>query len=179
VLVVVGLSVPAALIGVPFYYRYANWTLNGVSHQGINLGAWHVDSLPEALLLVPVGVVLLFAALHLFNVFTRFSGILAPPPPSPSTPPPGPPGPGITWPASSPEVVRPAPGPGLGMQAAPAPGPVSDTDAAPPSYPTTAATPQAVAPMPRAPQPIDPMPQAPPAPQPPAPPPAAAPQVDQ
>ena len=68
---------PAALISAPLYYRYVDLTINGVHHHGIDLGAWHVDTLPEALLLVPIGVVVLIAGLHLANVFARFSGILA------------------------------------------------------------------------------------------------------
>lgn len=77
VIVAVATAVPAALIGAPIYYRFAEWTTNGVRHYGINVGAWHIDTLPEALLLVPIGIVALFAALHLVNVFAKLSGALA------------------------------------------------------------------------------------------------------
>jgi hypothetical protein len=77
VIVTLVVGVPAALISAPLYYRYVDWTTNGVYHHGINMGAWHVDTLPEALLLVPIGLVVLIAGLHLANAFARFSGILA------------------------------------------------------------------------------------------------------
>ena len=77
VIVTLVVAVPAALISAPLYYRYVDWTTNGVYRHGINMGAWHVDTLGEALLLVPIGLVVLIAGLHLANVFARFSGILA------------------------------------------------------------------------------------------------------
>ena len=100
VLVTVALAVPAAFIGAPFYYRFSEWTTNGFTRHGLNLGAWHVDTLPEALLFVPVGLVLLFAALHLMNAFAKLSGILAgalldetgAPPPQSAAPPQAPEG---------------------------------------------------------------------------------------
>jgi hypothetical protein len=77
VVVAVVVALPAALISAPLYYRYADLTINGAHHHGIDLGAWHIDTLPKALLLVPIGIVVLIAGLHLANVFARFSGILA------------------------------------------------------------------------------------------------------
>jgi hypothetical protein len=129
VIVVVATAVPAALIGAPFYYRYVDSTTNSISHQGvnlaighqgINLGAWHIDSLPEALLLVPIGIVALFAALHLVNAFAKLSAVLAvalldePAAPQPATPvtppaptPPAPTPPASTTPSPQPSTAQP------------------------------------------------------------------------
>jgi Putative sensor len=161
VIVTLAVGVPAALIGAPFYYHYVDWTTNGVSHHGINMGAWHVDTLGEALLLVPIGLVVLIAGLHLANVFARFSGILAGAlldegraaslPPQSATPPPSP--------------------------GAPQEPPAPETPAAPPQTP--GAAPETPALQPRwsgAPwEPSTPSPQAPPPPQ--APQPASQPLV--
>jgi hypothetical protein len=160
VLVTVAVSVPAAFIGAPFYYRYVDYPAGTVHYVGINFGIWHVDTLPKALLLVPVGVLLLFAAFHLVNAFAKFSGILAfallsdagaaPQPAAPAAPP--------QAPAAT---VQPPQGPGApsapGAQAAPlaltasgAPSPpvalsASGTPAVPstPGAQGTAATPSA------------------------------------
>jgi hypothetical protein len=114
VIVVVATAVPAALIGAPFYYRFADWTANGVRHYGIDVGAWHIDSLPEALLLVPIGFVALFAALHLVNAFAKLSGVLAvalldEPAAAPPTPAPPAPTPQVSpTPSPQPSTAQPA-----------------------------------------------------------------------
>jgi hypothetical protein len=77
VIVTVAVAVPGAFIGAPFYYRYVTWTTDNVERYGINLGTWRVNTLAEALVLVPIGIVALFALLHLVNLFARFSGVLA------------------------------------------------------------------------------------------------------
>jgi Putative sensor len=170
VLVTVAIAVPAALIGAPFYYRYVDWTTNGVYHHGINLGAWHVDTLPEALVLVPIGIVLLFAALHLVNAFAKLSGILAgalldegaaaPLPPRSAVP--SPQGPqGVPQPLQEPQgaAVVPAatplppvaPAPWSPPQAPPEPTPQATQE--PTSPATQESTPQAPRPAPQPPVP--------------------------
>ena len=61
-----GLS--AACLAAPLYYRSTRWTdAHGAFHDSLTVGAWHVDRLWEALLLVPVGVLLVFVSLHAVN----------------------------------------------------------------------------------------------------------------
>ena len=200
VLVTVCASVPAALIGAPFYYRYVDYPKGHLHYAGINLGVWHVDTLPKALLLVPLGVVLLFAALHLVNVFARFSGVvafallsdagaaprpaaLAAPPQAPPLASPPPPAPGSATAAGSPTAAGNPTGPGITeavqTQTAPLaqrltppePGPAPDTQGAASEHAPTRVVPPVIDPMPQAP---------PPAPRPPEPPPASGtPQGDQ
>ena len=68
VIVVTLASLTAALLGAPFYY----WV-----GDGINFGAWRVDELWEALILMLVGVSSLFISLHLFNAIAYVSGRIA------------------------------------------------------------------------------------------------------
>ena len=57
-----------ALATAPIYYRYASSTdTHGVFHHGLNFGVWYLDRLWQALLLVPIGLLLLFISLHAFN----------------------------------------------------------------------------------------------------------------
>jgi len=57
-----------ALATAPFYYRYASSTdAHGVVHHGLNFGVWYVDRLGQALLLVPVGLLLAVVSLHAYN----------------------------------------------------------------------------------------------------------------
>jgi hypothetical protein len=206
VLVTVAAAVPAALIGAPFYYRYVDYPKGHLHYAGFNLGVWHVDTLPEALLLVPVGLLLLFGALHLVNAFARFSGVLAfallsdagaalqpsapaapPQAPPAATPPQGPASPAAPGALAAPGVPTAPGGPETsGMPSAQetptAPLAPQSGQAAPGLAPGTQAAPPSrtsatIAP----PQAIDPMPQAPPpAPRPLAPPSASGtPQVDQ
>ena len=57
-----------ALATAPFYYRYISSTdTHGVIHHGFNFGVWYVDRLGQALLLVPVGLLLAVVSLHAFN----------------------------------------------------------------------------------------------------------------
>jgi len=66
--VVVTLSaVAGAFLAAPAYYRFATTDTGRTVHHGIFLGIWTVDRLWEALLLVPVGALLVFVALHAFN----------------------------------------------------------------------------------------------------------------
>ena len=68
VMVVVLVAVTGALLGSPFYY----WV-----DDGIELGAWQVDAIWEALILMIAGVPLLFISLHLMNGVAFLSGRLA------------------------------------------------------------------------------------------------------
>ncbi len=57
-----------ALIAAPFYYGHVRSTgAGGAVTRGIDFGAWTVDRLWQALLLVPLGVLLLIVSLHVFN----------------------------------------------------------------------------------------------------------------
>jgi hypothetical protein len=194
VIVTVVVAVPTALIAAPLYYRYAEWTTNEVHHYGISFGTWHIDTLGEALLLVPIGLIVLLAGLHLANVFARFSGILAAAlldetgaavtPPQSATPlqPPAAPAVPPETPALPPEMPE-AP-PETSTAPAQASGAASDTSAAQPRWsgapwvPSTP-SPQSATPLPSqapeapttqavAPQAPQPVPE--PAPQPPVPP---------
>ena len=68
VLVVVLVAVTAALLGAPFYY----WV-----GDGIEIGRWRVDSLPEALLLTLAGAPMALLSLHLMSLAGLLSGKLA------------------------------------------------------------------------------------------------------
>jgi signal transduction histidine kinase len=57
--VVIVVSVGIGLVFAPAWY----WAIDG----GIDLGLFHVDTLPEALAMIPVGAVLLVATLHLLR----------------------------------------------------------------------------------------------------------------
>ncbi len=65
VLVVVLLSVSGAFIAAPTYY----W-----AGDGIDLGAWQIDELWEALVLTGIGIPLLFVSLHVLNGAAYLSG---------------------------------------------------------------------------------------------------------
>jgi signal transduction histidine kinase len=58
------LSAALWLIGMPIYYRWLEDTDAGIE-AGLRAAGWRIDTLPEALLLVPPGLVLLLVALHL------------------------------------------------------------------------------------------------------------------
>jgi hypothetical protein len=56
------------LVGAPFYYRFADSTgAHGVVHHGLYFGVWTIDRLWQALLLVPLGLLLAVVSLHAFN----------------------------------------------------------------------------------------------------------------
>lgn len=169
VLVTVAVAVPAGLIGAPFYYQYATWTTDKAELYGINIGTWRVNTLAEALVLVPVGIVALFAMLHLMNLFAKFSGILA--------------GAlldeGSAAPRSAPPAAPPPSGP---ADATPPTSPVAPTEPAAPTSSLTSstsvdATPPAAAPGApfEAASPHEPVTQGPPPPVAPGPPPPVAP----
>lgn len=73
VLLTVGGSVPLWLATAPLHYRFDSTydAALGRSVPGMSLGIWTVDTLPEALLLVPVGLLLFFVALHLLNALAH------------------------------------------------------------------------------------------------------------
>jgi signal transduction histidine kinase len=62
------------LVTSPIHYR---WIPQGDGGHGIDLGIWVADTLPETLLLVPVGLVLLVAAAHLVGPLAAPWGRLA------------------------------------------------------------------------------------------------------
>lgn len=67
-----------ALITAPIYYRYAQSTdTNGVLHHGLNFGAWYLDRLWQALLLVPLGLLLAFVTFHVCNALAALSRTVA------------------------------------------------------------------------------------------------------
>jgi hypothetical protein len=67
-----------ALITAPAYYRYAQSTdTHGVVTHGLNFGAWTVDRLWQALLLVPLGLLLAFVSFHAFNGLAALSRTIA------------------------------------------------------------------------------------------------------
>ena len=68
IIVVVSVSVTAALLGAPFYY----WV-----DDGIDFGIWQVDELWEALILTLAGIPTLFIALNLINGTAYVSGRIA------------------------------------------------------------------------------------------------------
>ncbi len=68
VMVVVLVSVTAALVSAPFYY----WV-----DDGIDLGTWQVDVVWEALILTIIGIPLVFISLHLMNGAAFIQGRLA------------------------------------------------------------------------------------------------------
>jgi hypothetical protein len=155
VIVTLVVGVPAALISAPLYYRYVDWTTNGVYRHGINMGAWHVDTLPEALLLVPIGLVVLIAGLHLANVFAKFSGILAAAlldetgaasqPAQPATTPPQTPG-ALRQPSTPPQTPGAPPQPLAPLPTTPQPVGAPPEQATPPQAPA-APTAQVAAPQ--------------------------------
>ena len=67
VVVTVAVSVPAVFITAPFTVNWADWTSTPISPEdrGFYIQTWHVDNLVEALVFVPIGILLLFAGLHL------------------------------------------------------------------------------------------------------------------
>ena len=67
IVVVLG-ALSLASIAAPFYYGHVRSTgAGGVVTRGIDFGAWTVDRLWQALLLVPLGVLLLIVSMHVFN----------------------------------------------------------------------------------------------------------------
>jgi Putative sensor len=67
-----------ALITAPIYYRYSQSTdTHGVLHHGLNFGAWYVDRLWQALLLVPLGLLLAVVSFHVFNGLAALSRTVA------------------------------------------------------------------------------------------------------
>jgi hypothetical protein len=66
--VVVLVSTSLGFVGAPFYYRYATSSgAHGVVHHGLYFGVGTVDRLWEALLLVPLGLLLAVLSFHAFN----------------------------------------------------------------------------------------------------------------
>ena len=68
VVTVVLTAVTLSFLGAPFYF----WV-----DDGIDLGIWQVDSLPEAIVLTLIGIPMLFVSLHLMNAAAFLSGKLA------------------------------------------------------------------------------------------------------
>ena len=72
------------LVGAPFYYRFAESTgAHGVVHHGLYFGVGTVDKLWQALLLVPLGLLLAVISFHVFNGFAAMwrgvaRGLLSP-----------------------------------------------------------------------------------------------------
>ena len=67
-----------ALVTAPIYYRYAESTdIHGIVHHGLNFGVWTVDRLNQALLLVPLGLLLIVVSFHAFNGLSRLSRAVA------------------------------------------------------------------------------------------------------
>ena len=69
VVVVVGVSVPAAFVSAPIAVHWSDWTSAPVppDERGFYLTPWHIDTTLEALIFVPLGILLFFVALHCFN----------------------------------------------------------------------------------------------------------------
>jgi hypothetical protein len=67
--VVVGLGASSlGFLGAPFYYRYVHSSgADGIVHHGIYFGVWTVDKLWQALLLVPLGLLLAVVSFHACN----------------------------------------------------------------------------------------------------------------
>ena len=63
------LGASIGLVAAPFYYHYSPDTLN--------FGFWHVDSLPEALALVPLGIAALVVSMLLVAPLGSFSRLVA------------------------------------------------------------------------------------------------------
>jgi hypothetical protein len=62
-------SIPAAFITAPFTVGWADWTSTTVKPEdrGFYIQTWHIDTVAEAIVFVPIGIVLLFAGLHVVN----------------------------------------------------------------------------------------------------------------
>jgi len=69
VIVTVAVSVPAAFISAPLTVTWADWMSTPVApeERGIYIQLWHVDTVVEALVFVPVGILLFFVGLHVIN----------------------------------------------------------------------------------------------------------------
>ena len=67
VITVVLLSVPLGFVTAPIYYRWGE----------INFGFWRIDTLPEALALVPIGLVVGIITPHVLNLAAFLSGRFA------------------------------------------------------------------------------------------------------
>ncbi len=67
VITVVLVSVPLGFVTAPIYYRWAE----------INFGLWTIDTLPEALALVPIGLVVGIITPHVLNLAAFLSGRFA------------------------------------------------------------------------------------------------------
>ena len=68
VIAVTLIAVTLAFLGAPTYYRV---------DEGIDLGIWQINSLPEALVISLLGVPMMFISLHLLNGVAFLSGKLA------------------------------------------------------------------------------------------------------
>jgi hypothetical protein len=67
-----------ALIAAPTYYRSSQSTDTlGVVHHGLNFGAWTVGQLWQALLLVPLGLLLAIVSFHVCNGLAALSRTVA------------------------------------------------------------------------------------------------------
>jgi len=78
VVVVTFVSLSAALIAAPVYYRYFNPQIELVSWNGLLWNpVWVIDTLPEAVTACLIGVVLMFISLHIFNGLAWVSGKFA------------------------------------------------------------------------------------------------------
>ena len=69
VIVTVVVSVPVAFISAPLTVNWADWTSTTIApeERGFYFQLWHVDTVAEALVFVPVGILLLFVGLHVIN----------------------------------------------------------------------------------------------------------------
>ncbi|QCC47881.1 sensor domain-containing protein [Halobellus limi] len=68
-LLIASLSVSAGLLLAPFIYT--------VPSTGIELGIWTIDTLTEAVIAVPIGMIGLITSMSLFNVTARLLGKIA------------------------------------------------------------------------------------------------------
>ncbi len=67
VLVIVLIALPAGLMSAPFLYATVP----------VNLGSWHIDTLPEALTVAVGGILVFFLSLHAINYLAYGSGLLS------------------------------------------------------------------------------------------------------
>jgi hypothetical protein len=77
VVMVTAVSVSASLIAAPFYYRWFPPTVNFIVNGNAWNPGWVIDTLPEALALSLLGVVVVFISLHVINGLAWVSGKFA------------------------------------------------------------------------------------------------------
>lgn len=69
VIFTVAVSVPAAFVSAPLTVNWADWAGTPIvpEERGFYFQVWHVDTVAEALVFVPIGIVLFFVGLHVIN----------------------------------------------------------------------------------------------------------------